>query len=245
MISHRASAAAALLLAASIAACTPAVTTPVAPAEPPTEFPNAVYLDAHTRGEPVFRIDSDSLAVIRVYRAGTLSRLGHDHVVAARKIDSFVLARDPSTQHRTGESSRADLHVLLDALSVDEPVLRAQANFDTQPSQNDIDGTRRNMMTKVLEIERFPTMQLHVDTLVGEMPRMTAKVGIILHGMKRTLDVPLEIDRPSADALYTSFILFIERVAQGSGHDCSVQLQLRSKYECFCSLVVLHHILSL
>ena len=214
MTPRRASAAAALSLATSIAACTPAVTTPVAPAEAP-EFPNALYLDAHARGEPVFRIDNDSLAVIRVYRAGTLARLGHDHVVAARKIEGFVLSRDPSTQFRTGGSSRADLLIALDTLSVDEPALRAQANFDTQPSQSDIDGTRRNMLTKVLEVERFPTMQLQVDSLEGEAPRMTVKVDIILHGTKRALDIPLEIDRPSADTIYTSGRFSIEQTDYG------------------------------
>lgn len=203
-LSHAASMATLMLIGASLAGCA-TVTAPAPPAgEARVEFPNAFYLDAHARGEPVFRIDADSLATIRVYRGGSLARFGHDHVVAARTIEGFILSPDPSAQLRTAGSARADLQVSLDSLSVDEPPLRAQANFDTQPSQSDIDGTRRNMLTKVLEVERFPTMHLHVDALAGEAPRVTAKVDIVLHGVKRALEVPIEIDRPSADALYVS-----------------------------------------
>ena len=56
--------------------------------------------------------------------------------------------------HRT--SGRADLYVPLDTLVVDEPALRAEAGFDTQPSAADIAGTRRNMLEKVLEADRYP-----------------------------------------------------------------------------------------
>ncbi len=192
---RRALLAVAPLLAALIAGCTPAVTTPVVPTtERPAEFSIAPYIAAHERGEPVFRVDSDSIAVIRAYRGGTLARVGHDHVVAARQIDGYVLARDAL--------ARADLQVPLDSLSVDEPALRAQAGFETQPSQKDIDGTRRNMMEKVLEVERFPFMRLHVDGLEGEAPRVMAKVDVVLHGVARTLKVPIEIERPSGETLY-------------------------------------------
>ncbi len=183
------------LLAALIGGCTPAVTTPVvATAERPAEFPIASYTEAHERGEPVFRLDSDSVAVIRVYRGGTLARLGHDHVVAARKVDGYVLEHDAL--------ARADLQVPLESLSVDEPVLRAQAGFDTQPSQKDIDGTRRNMLGRVLEVERFPLLRLHVDGIDGGASRIAAKVDVALHGVTRSLSVPVEIERPSGEALY-------------------------------------------
>jgi polyisoprenoid-binding protein YceI len=183
------------LLAVLAAGCTPAVTTPVvATAERPVEFPSTLYIEAHERGEPVFRVDSDSVAVVRVYRGGTLARLGHDHVVAARKIDGYVLA--------SGAFARADLQVALNSLTVDEPALRAQAGFETQPSQKDIDGTRRNMTEKVLDVERFPFIRVHVERLEGDASRVAAKVDVALHGVTRTLSVPVEIERPSAETLY-------------------------------------------
>ena len=51
---------------------------------------------------------------------------------------------------------RADLYVPLDALVVDEPALRSEIGLDTQPSAADIEGTRRNMLEKVLETDRYP-----------------------------------------------------------------------------------------
>ena len=95
----------------------------------------------------MFRVDpARSLLLIVVRRGGALAQFGHDHVVASHDVAGYIAP----------DEGRADLYVPLDALVVDEPALRAEAGFDTQPSAADIAGTRRNMLEKVLETSRHP-----------------------------------------------------------------------------------------
>src|SRR5262252_682486 len=101
-----------------------------APVAPPPEFPEGFYQQAQQGGKPVYRVDPrESLVVIEVRRGGSLARLGHDHVVASHDATGYVAP---------GEG-RADLYVALARLVVDEPELRKQAVFDTQPSESDIE----------------------------------------------------------------------------------------------------------
>src|SRR6266702_2703194 len=133
---HRAGLAAALLstmLALTLAGCAPPVRERAPAAAPPADFPEAYYLEAATRGKPVFRVDSrESLVVIEVRRGGSLARLGHDHVVASHEVGGYVAP----------DEGRADLYVQLERLEVDEAALRAEAGFDSQPTESDIEGSR-------------------------------------------------------------------------------------------------------
>ncbi|MGZ3238167.1 MAG: YceI family protein, partial [Burkholderiaceae bacterium] len=118
----------------------------------PAEFPESYYRQAEAMGKTVMRISPDqSLLSIEVRRAGTLARLGHDHVVASHDISGYVAP----------DEGRADLILPLAKLTVDETNLRAEAGFNTQPTPEAIDGTRNNMLTKVLEADRFPFILIH------------------------------------------------------------------------------------
>src|SRR3989442_1846715 len=117
------------------------------PAVPPADFPEAYYREAAAQGKPVFRVDPrESLVVIEVRRAGSLARLGHDHVVASHELGGYVAP----------DEGRADLYVALGRLAGDEAALRTEAGVGTQPAQSDIEGTRANMPGKVLEAGKFP-----------------------------------------------------------------------------------------
>jgi polyisoprenoid-binding protein YceI len=171
--------------AALLAACAPAPRerVPSAP-QVPIEFPAAHYEQLIARGAPVYRVDpAQSLVTIEVRRAGSLARLGHDHVVASRDVGGYVAP----------DEGRADLYVPLDRLSVDEPKLRADAGFDTQPPETDVAGTRANMLDKVLETETHPFALITTRgaARAGEAP---LEVAITLHGTKRTLPVPVRIE---------------------------------------------------
>ncbi len=108
--------------------------------EQPAEFPDAYYRQAAARGQPVFEVDpASSLVVIEVRRGGTLAHLGHDHVVASHDVRGYLAPAD----------GRADLYLRLDRLVVDERDLRAEAQFDTQPSAEAIAATRANMLDKL------------------------------------------------------------------------------------------------
>lgn len=163
----------------------------------PAGFPPGDYARAAARGERVYRLDpAQSTVVMRVYRAGALARFGHDHVVASRDVHGYVLLANDAGERR------ADLYAPLASLSVDEPALRAQAGFDTQPSQRDIEGTRRNMLAKVLEVGRFPFVSLHVDRVTGDPPMLEADAAVTLHGETRTQRMALQLDAASAETIY-------------------------------------------
>ncbi len=176
----------AALLSAVLAGCAPLLRGPaLAPAAPPADFPEGYYREAAAQGKPVFQVDSrESLVVIEVRRSGSLARLGHDHVVASHEVGGYVAP----------DEGRADLYVALARMQVDEAALRAAAGFDTQPAESDIEGTRANMLEKVLDAEKFPFALIQVsgaNTMRGDV---ALKVAITLHGSARTLQVPARID---------------------------------------------------
>lgn len=174
-----------LMLAVALAACAPeparrsagdAIALPV--------LPESDYAAAARRGERVFRVDpGSSLVTIEVRRGGSLARLGHDHVVASHDVQGYVAP----------DAGRADLHVRLDRLTVDEPALRDHAGFETQPSAEDIAATRENMLSKVLEADRFALAEIHItgNAAGGGSPM---QVAITLHGSTRTVAVPVTLD---------------------------------------------------
>src|SRR6266567_9630554 len=160
---------AAALLALMLGACAPPVRERAPAAAPPAEFPEGYYLEALAQGKPVFRVDSrESLVVVEVRRSGSLARLGHDHVVASHEVGGYVAP---------GEG-RADLYVQLERLEVDEAALRAEAGFDTQPTQLDIDGTRANMLVRVPEAWRVPRGCRGVGGVCGSRREAAMSVAI-------------------------------------------------------------------
>jgi hypothetical protein len=141
-----AGAALAALLVAACAAPPPAGVAgePVAASPAPWQ---GQYEELARRGRPVLAVDSArSLVTIEVRRGGRLAQFGHDHVVASHALRGYVAPLD----------GRADLSIPLRELVVDEAPLRQAAGFDTQPTPEDIEGTRANMMNKVLHVDQHP-----------------------------------------------------------------------------------------
>ena len=167
----------------------------------PAEFPEAYYQDIAARGSPVFRIDpARSLLVFVVRRGGSLTQFGHDHVIASHDVAGFIAP---------GEG-RADLYVLLDALVVDEPALRSEIGLDTQPSASDIAGTRRNMLEKVLETDRYPYALIAVKGAAASGSGQPLQVAVSLHGVTRSVDVPVQYRR-AADEVTASGAFAIDQ----------------------------------
>ena len=191
---------AAALLSTLLEGCAPLLREPApAPAVPPADFPEGYYREALGRGEPVFRVDPrESLVVIEVRRAGSLARLGHDHVVASHEVGGYVAP----------DEGRADLYVALGRLAVDEAVLRTEAGFDTQPAESDIAGTRANMLGKVLEAEKFPFALIRVSGADASQRDVTLSVAITLHGSTRTLQAPARIDADAGEMSVTGRLSF-------------------------------------
>ena len=147
---------------------------------------DAYYRRLAAEGRPVYGVDPGrSLVVIEVRRGGTLAHLGHDHVVASHDVGGYVAP----------DEGRADFHVPLDALVVDEPALRAESGFTTQPAPEDIAGTRNNMLQKVLETDRYRFALVTVDNRMAGRGMQPLPVAITLHGVTRSIDVLAQVDR--------------------------------------------------
>jgi hypothetical protein len=180
-----------VLLAALLAACAPQAPVPQATAisAVPSGFPLGHYGELLRRGGEVFRVLPDeSLLVVEVRRAGSLARLGHDHVVASRHVHGYVAP---------GEG-RGDLFVPLERMTVDQAALRAESGMAAGPTAADIEGTRRNMLA-VLDVARHPDVLLSVKSWAGGQ----AQLELTLHGVTRGMIVPVTIET-GPDALTAS-----------------------------------------
>ena len=162
------------VLVALLAACaSQRVEAPRTDAQASGALPDGDYAGLVAQGKSVYRVDpAASLVVMEVRRGGSLARLGHDHVVASHDVTG-LLAPD---------AGRADFLVPLDALVVDEPALRAEAGFDTQPSAAAVEGTRRNMLDKVLEADRHPVASITVRGAFPGAGPQRFPLAITLHG---------------------------------------------------------------
>lgn len=174
----------AAVLIGLVAAC--ALQQPAPPrlaSEAPQGFPEAYYRQAAAQGTPVLRVDpAASLVVVEAYRGGSLARLGHDHVVASHDVRGFVAP----------DARRADLYIRLDGLVVDEPDLRRQAGFDTQPTDEDIAGTRRNMLSS-MDAGTFPFALVRVVRREGRSEQVS-DVTVTVHGVERTVQAPVQVE---------------------------------------------------
>ncbi|GGY47479.1 hypothetical protein GCM10007387_31890 [Pseudoduganella albidiflava] len=154
--------------------------SPAAPTASQPADPFAALLAGHAAG-PVLRIADDALIAVTVRRGGALARLGHDHVVAARRIDGRVAPA----------AGLAVLRFRLDEMTVDEAALRQEAGLTTQPSADAIAGTRVNMLTRVLDAERHPYVEVRAQRS-GEAAPLQADV--TLHGVTRRYPVAASIE---------------------------------------------------
>lgn len=154
---------------AATAAASPSAAAAAKPAPQPDTVAARLQID-----------NSASLITIIVRRGGVLARLGHDHLIAVQDLQGSVDL----------QANRADLQFRLDAMLVDPPVLRSAAGLDRQPSADAVEGTRRNMLTRVLDAERYPLVHLHAERGADDQ---TLQLSITLHGVTRTQKVPVTL----------------------------------------------------
>lgn len=188
-----------------LAACAaPVARPPVEGAAPPAGFPAAFYQQLAQRRGQVLQIEpAESLVVIEVRRAGSLANLGHDHVVASHDVRGYVAPSD----------GKADLYIRLDQLVVDEAGLRAEAKFDTQPSESAIAGTRENMLGKFNAVEH-PYALISVARVDTDATGTRLDASITVNGTTRPVRIPAKIDR-TADQLAVTGQVELEQTAFG------------------------------
>lgn len=132
----------------------------------------------------------------RVYSAGLLSGLGHNHVISTGSFSgSAELANTP-------QASRFELVIPVSTLVVDDPALRRRygGDFSDQPIAQAIAGTRANMLSgSLLDASRHPRIRVSGSALfaAGESEQdllLDAKVELAGRSMPMRLPVRVTLD---------------------------------------------------
>jgi hypothetical protein len=175
------------LIVLIVAACGPRTQPVLAPPGGfPPEFPAAFYSSVHP--DLVFRVVPERSSVqLKVYRAGTLAALGHNHVIQSRP-DGFIYLADDLAH------ARADLFVAVAGFVVDDAAARTAAgpDFATQPSVSDIEGTRANMLgPKLLDAEKSPFIVVHVAP--SHVGAQTTQVKLSIRIRDHVAEIPVDV----------------------------------------------------
>ncbi|MDP1932920.1 MAG: YceI family protein [Gammaproteobacteria bacterium] len=138
-----------------------------------------------------------------VYSAGVLSRLGHNHVISAPTL-SGTIHLDPQLPQ-----SRFSIEIPVAMLVVDDAALRAELGngFTGEPSTNDIEGTRRNMLSdRLLNAGQYPVLQISGTGPLGEADSQVMNVSVTVAGNTAELMVPVTVrvdgDTISAEGVF-------------------------------------------
>jgi polyisoprenoid-binding protein YceI len=126
-----------------------------------------------------------------VYRAGTLSRFGHNHVISVADLEGRVTVDSDKPS-----ASRFEISFPVAALVVDDPLRRKDLGeeFASVPSENDIAGTRTNMLgDRVLNGENFPKIRITGTGPLGSRGEQTLAMKVEMLGRTIDLTVPTEV----------------------------------------------------
>ena len=145
-----------------------------------------------------YRLDSErSLVRIFVYRDGPLAQLGHNHVLRVRAL------RGELDDAREGRSGTFRLTFPVADFLIDDPADRAIAGegFESVPTDDDIAGTRRNLLgPKVLDAATFPDITIEGDLIADAT---AADTRFVVHGQVAAARVPLRLDRSGDEVVVT------------------------------------------
>lgn len=126
-----------------------------------------------------------------VYRGGTFSRFGHNHVISVGELSGNVLL-SPQL-----EESQFEMEIPVADLVVDDPALREleDETFDSVPSPDDIAGTRKNMLSEsVLDAEQHPFLRVTGTGPYGEVGSEMLDVTIEILGRSIPVSLPTSIE---------------------------------------------------
>lgn len=171
-----------------LAACPKTTRPPSKPAEPsaPTAVPTK-----DLRGATVYEVSAaESSVYILVYRAGTLARLGHNHVMTAAALTGKVWINPVL------EKSGFALSFPVEQMVVDDPGARKAAGGDFPPEipQADRAGTRKNMLRQeVLDAEHFQNITLRSVQVSGTQAAPRIVTHITIKDAGRDVEVPVHV----------------------------------------------------
>jgi polyisoprenoid-binding protein YceI len=216
-----------LVLALSLTGC-PA---PVKPPPQPAPVPEAA--DQPTRGSTLYQVvPRDSSVNIFVYRGGTLSRMGHNHVMSSHSLRGRVWVH-PELAH-----SGFELSFPVQELTVDDPEVRraAGSDFPGEVPAKDKEGTHKNMLrAEVLDAEHYPNVTLRSVKISGSLDAPQVVARITIRNASRDVPVPAALKiqgerltvRGEFDILQTDFGIKPFSIALGA---LEVQDRLHIRY---------------
>lgn len=179
-----------LVCVGATAGCATRRAEPAAPVPPVIDMPVAQPAPV---GAQVLAVDAEhSVVTLRVYRAGRLARLGHNHIIT-----SGAEAGSAWTNGELGGSG-FEVRVAVAALVVDDPAARAAAGpeFPGELPEAAREGTRRNMLRpEVLDGDRYPEIVVRADSLEGTWEQPVVMARVTIKDQVRSIEVPLKVLR--------------------------------------------------
>jgi len=149
-------------------------------------------------GQPYQVVSSESLLIVRVYRAGALARAGHNHIVASHDLaGSIHVAADIAR-------SSCELEFPVAALTVDEAELRAAQGPDFAADVPDSAraGTRHNMLgPAVLNADAYPRITLKCAGFEPEGEHLVAHLSIEVRDHRSEFTVPVSYTLSASELL--------------------------------------------
>jgi hypothetical protein len=161
--------------------------------------PTAGAAGAGGNGGERYVIDAQrSEVLVLVYRDGRMASLGHNHVIAVRQLSGLVVVASDLGQ------SRWALDFPVDALSVDEPQLRAAqgAEFQTTLGDAAIAGTREHMLgAALLDAASFPVIHLESEQVLTGVDGLRLSLSIVVRDHTARITVPVVLQRTAEELI--------------------------------------------
>lgn len=152
---------------------------------------------------PLWRVQADASRLrVLAFRDGPLAALGHNHVLTVPALEGWLSlpAFQDSGPHGPGLTRaelagvRLALWLRLDALSLDDPVQRAELGpaFASVPDEQAIAATRANLLGPALmDAAQYPLVELSSVSVEGEGQQLSLQLALDWHGQRRLLAMPL------------------------------------------------------
>lgn len=161
-------------------------------------------LPAQAADLQTYVIDSDASSIrVLVYRAGLLSGLGHNHIIASRDINGIVKC---STEL---QDTLVDIHFPVATLIVDDAELRDLEgdDFPGRLSEKDVQGTRRNMLgRKLLDADNYPEVRIRSINISGELESLTVVAEATVAGRTSSITFPASVSRTDERLLISGIV---------------------------------------
>ncbi|UDF34785.1 UNVERIFIED_ORG: hypothetical protein LHJ69_19785 [Shinella sp. XGS7] len=148
---------------------------------------------------------------VYVFRAGSLARLGHNHVIAVPRFEGWLWWPDLIEGPGALAAARAALRLRWEDIELDAPAERAAAGsaFASPLDAAAVAATRANLLgPRGVDAQRHPVLRLDLLALRGEPPRLAARVRWQRGEHQHESDVALRLSgEPGAPRLAGALVL--------------------------------------